>query len=536
MTSRRAGLLIPLFSCPSSRSWGIGDFRDVAVMSAWLASAGQRVFQLLPLNEMEPGQHSPYSAITAMAIDPIYIHVPAVPDFRAIGGEGSLDADDRQRLAAVRAAASVEYATVRDLKSRALDAAFAHFVEAEWRPASPRARELRKYCEAQAWWLDDYALYRAIRVREQWRPWSDWPEPLGDREPAALRNARNELATEILHGQYLQWLADGQWRASKKAANAAGVAIFGDLPFMVDGDSADVWANQRLFRLDMSLGVPPDAFSATGQDWGMPVYRWDVIAAEDFGWLRARARRCAELFDGYRLDHLVGFYRTYGRPRDGSPPSFSPAEEPDQIALGERVLEVFLASGAELIAEDLGVVPDFVRASMARLGVPGFRVARWEREWEVEGEPFKDPAAFPAQSVVTSGTHDTDTLVEWWAEASVAEREQMARVPTVAALCGANDLVEAAYIPDVRDVLIASLFAAGSDLLLMPIQDVFGWSDRINVPATVNDRNWTYRLPWPVDAFDEIADVRERRDRLRAWAVASGRLMLKDVASLPSVR
>ena len=532
MSSRRAGLLIPLFSCPTTVSWGIGDLRDAAVVSAWLASAGQRVLQLLPLNEMAPGQQSPYSAITAMAIDPIYIHVPAVPDFEALGGEGALEVDDRERLAAVRRAPRVEYATVRALKTRALDAAFARFVDVEWRQGSARARDLQQYCREQAWWLDDYALFRAIRAREDGRAWTEWPEPLKAREATALNNARQQLSNDMLHVQYLQWLADAQWHAAKGAANAAGVRIFGDLPFMVDGDSADVWANQRLFRLDSSLGVPPDAFSATGQDWGMPVYRWDVIAAEDFSWLRARARRFAELFDGYRVDHLVGFYRTYGRPHDGSAPGFTPADQPHQIALGEQVLDIFQRSGAELIAEDLGLVPDFVRASMARIGLPGFCVARWEREWQVKGHPFKDPVSFPARSVVTSGTHDTDTLAEWWAEAPREERELIARVPTVAALADGLNLAEAPYIPQVRDVLIGSLFAAGSDLVLIPIQDVFGWSDRINVPATVNDLNWTYRLPWPVDVIDGIPAVRERRDRLRSWAIASGRIKPGDLASV----
>src|SRR6185312_1751449 len=130
--------------------------------------------------------------------------------------------------------------------------------------------------------------------------------------------------------------------------------LFGDLPFMVDSDSADVWARQADFRLDASVGVPPDAFSATGQDWGMPVYRWDVMAAEDYRWLHERARRNADLYDGYRVDHLVGFYRTYGRPRDGGAPFFTPSDEAHQVALGETVLRIFGDAGAEIIAEDLG--------------------------------------------------------------------------------------------------------------------------------------------------------------------------------------
>ena len=177
---------------------------------------------------------------------------------------------------------------------------------------------------------------------------------------------------------------------------------------MVDGDSADVWARQYQFRLDASIGAPPDAFSDHGQDWGMPVYRWDGIAGEHFRWLRERSRRGADLYDGYRVDHLVGFYRTYGRPRDGGEPFFTPSVEAEQVKLGEHVLALFRDAGAEIIAEDLGTVPDFVRESMARIAVPGFKIFRWEREWHTSGQPFRDPAVYPQVSVAASGTHDTE--------------------------------------------------------------------------------------------------------------------------------
>ncbi len=271
--------------------------------------------------------------------------------------------------------------------------------------------------------------------------------------------------------------------------------LFGDLPFMVDGDSADVWARQRQFRFDATVGAPPDAFSATGQDWGVPLYDWDAIMADDFRWLRERARRNADLYDGYRIDHLVGFYRTYGRPRDGGEGFFTPWDEPAQLALGERVLDVFRGAGAEIVAEDLGTVPDAVRASLARLGIPGFRVLRWEREWHTDGQPFRDPSAYPAVSVAASGTHDTEPLIEWWETASEDERRKIAAAPTMQRLSAGVNLAEA-DASSARDVLLEALFASGSDLVLLPIQDVFGWRDRINIPATITDRNWAFRLPW----------------------------------------
>ena len=199
---------------------------------------------------------------------------------------------------------------------------------------------------------------------------------------------------------------------------------------MVALDSADVWARQPEFRLDLSLGVPPDAFSETGQDWNLPVYRWDVMERGGFEWLTSRARRYADLFDGYRVDHLVGFFRTFFR-EPGGASGFTPADEPEQVALGEHILRVFLASGATIVAEDLGVVPDFVREAMARLGVPGCKVLRWERHWQTPGHPFVDPAEYPVRSMATTGTHDTEPLVTWWRDAPAEDRAAALELPLV---------------------------------------------------------------------------------------------------------
>jgi 4-alpha-glucanotransferase len=518
---RQAGLLIPLFSCPSSSSWGIGDIGDLVPLTAWLAGAGQRALQMLPINEMAPGQQSPYSALSAMAIDPIYIRVPDVPEFAAMGGEGSLKAADRALLDALRGASTIDYAGVRRLKHAALRAAFERFSASEWSHDTGRARDLKAFISEQAWWVEDYALFRAIHASHGERPWTEWPASLQRREPADIDRARRELMPDVLFYQYLQWQATTEWHAARGQTH--GVALLGDLPFMVDGDSADVWARQYQFRLDASIGAPPDAFSTTGQNWGMPLYRWDVIAAEHFRWMHERVRRSADLFEGYRVDHLVGFYRTFAWPKDGGEPFFTPADEQTQTALGERVLSIFREFGSTIIAEDLGTVPDFVRASLARLGVPGFRVLRWERDWHVEGQPFRDPAEYPAISVATSGTHDTESMAVWWERASAAEREQIAALPTVRRIAGQGDLAGTRYTPAVRDALLETLFAAGSNLLLLPLIDAFGWSDRINEPATVGDDNWTFRLPWPSDRLHEIPEARERQEALSRWTRQYGR-------------
>ena len=269
---------------------------------------------------------------------------------------------------------------------------------------------------------------------------------------------------------------------------------------MVAEASPDVWVRPDEFMLDVSLGVPPDSFSATGQDWGLPTYRWDRIAATGFSWIRNRARRMAALYDGYRVDHLVGLYRTFGKPPVGEP-FFNPFDEPTQIGQGETILRILAEPGADIIAEDLGVVPDFVRASLSRLGVPGCKVLRWERDWHAPGHPFIDPRAYPARSAAMTGTHDTETLAGWWAIAQAEERH---------ALCvllfhtGTGDFDPSTpWSPDLHRAILSVMFASGSDDLFLPIQDVFGWFDRINTPATVGDQNWTWKLPCAADRLND---------------------------------
>ena len=494
-------------------------------MTRWLESAGQRLLQLLPINEMPPSETSPYSALSAMAIDPQFISLAALEDFDAIGGERTLEPPLRQQLDAVRVAARIDYAVVRELKQIALRRTFAHFRDTELASGTRRGAAFRAYTQEQAWWLDEYALFRALHAQQQERAWTDWPAPLRTRDENALRAARQELADDILYRQYLQWVAGDQWGTARDAAG--DVALFGDLPFMVSGDSADVWARQDEFRLDASVGVPPDAFSETGQDWGLPAYRWDVFMQRDFDWLRNRARRNADLYDGYRVDHLVGFYRTYVRPHDGGEPAFTPPDEVSQRALGERVLAVFREPGSEIIAEDLGVVPDFVRESLARLDVPGYKVFRWERQWHVPGQPFKDPVEYPASGVATSGTHDTEPMAIWWENAPADEKEAVLDIPWVRDRIAPDDrariLAEPGLPHLMREALLESLFASGASLLIVPVQDVFGWRDRINQPATIGEDNWRWRLPWPSDRLQMQPDAMAIATQLREWSRRHGR-------------
>jgi 4-alpha-glucanotransferase len=507
---------------PSANSWGIGEFSDIPRLASWLRRAGLSVLQLLPLNETARDEYSPYSPLTAMALDPQFVSLCEVEDFAAIGGDGSLNPATCRRVSHARSSDRIDYFCVRAAKEDALKHAFDRFVDAEWRVSTPRAQALQAYIARQSWWIEDYSLYRAIRASEQERECRAWPDALRRADPDALSVARTTLEREVLFYQYLQWVAEGQWQAARHAARP--LAIFGDFPFLVTGDSADVWKRQDEFLLDATVGAPPDAFSEMGQDWGLPPCNWDVMASRGDEWIRQRARRMAELFDGYRVDHLVGFYRTYVRPLAGKP-YFLPADESAQLAQGERLMRIFLESGAYVIVEDLGNVPTFVRQSIARLGLRGYRVLRWARDWDLPGKPFQDPSTYPAASVAMTGTHDTDTLAEWWESTTPEERANLASLPSIVRLSGGlPDLTTFELSEAVRDTLLEALYGSASDLLILPIQDVFGWRERINEPGTVTDRNWTFKLPWPVEQLHTEPEAVACAIRLRRWAERHSRL------------
>jgi 4-alpha-glucanotransferase len=525
MSTRCSGILIPLFSIVSRRSWGVGEFLDLPVFAEWARSAGQSFVQVLPILEIPDHETSPYSALTAMALDPIYISIGELEEFQSLGGIERFSSEDHAAVGAVQTAPRVQHHAVRALKARWLRRAHECFLHDEAGPQSARFARFDAFTQREAWWLDDYALFRALRGVHDQRAWWDWPEPLARRRPAALARAREELAVEIGYRKYVQWVAAEQWERARQAAEP--VQVFGDVPFMIAADSPDVWTEQHEFRFDATVGVPPDAFSETGQDWGLPPWRWEVMAENDFAWMRRRARRSAALFAGFRLDHLVGLYRTFIRPTDPKArPFFAPPDEPAQLGLGEKLVRIYQETGAEIIAEDLGTVPDFVRASLLRLGVPGFKVFRWERIWNMPGQPFVDPDDYGEISVATTGTHDTEALATWWETLPQEDRERVVRLPSVARYLESKDGARPApalFTPQIREAIVRAMLASGSRFTIFPMQDLFGWRDRINTPATVDEDNWSWRLPEHVDDLQTLETSRTRAALLKEWTREAGR-------------
>ena len=518
---RIAGVTVPLFSLRGPDSWGIGDIGDLPAFADLCAGVGIGLVQLLPLGEISGGDSSPYGAISAFGIDPIYVSIPLVPDLSPEAVAAAIGPDGAALLARARSSPTVDYGAARTLKRRALGAAFEAFMAGS-AGGSERARGFDAFVEEHRGWLADYALYRALKEAHEGSPWTAWDAPIRRRLPEALDRARADLAVAIRHQEYLQWIAHEQWAGARAALRARGVRIMGDLPFMVGRDSADVWASASDFVAGRSVGVPPDEFNDEGQDWDLPPYDWTKMAADGFAWLRRRSRYAASLYDLFRIDHVVGFYRTYWRRSDArldargklAPGRFDPEGEAAQLAHGEAVLgaivEAAAEDGARVIGEDLGVIPPFVRTSLARLGVPGYKVLVWEKDDGV----FRDPAGYPALSVACFGTHDTDPVRVWWESRSNAERDAVARLP---ALAKHRAELGARFTPAVHRALTELLAGAGSEIVLFLVQDVLAGAERINTPATVGPQNCSYRLPAPPAAI--AADPR--------WAPALG--MLREV-------
>jgi 4-alpha-glucanotransferase len=513
--SRVAGCTIPLFSIRSERDWGIGEIADLPLCAAWLERAGVGLVQLLPPYELAAGETSPYGARTSFGLDPIYLAVDQVEDLDRASIAAALGPAGERELTRVRAAASVDYGAVRALKSRVLHVAFERFFAEHWTKGTTRAKVFRAFVEREASWCEDLALYVALRDAHGGYGWETWPHGERTRERHSLAAARERLQRAVLEHQYLQWCAHVQWDRARGELRGLGIELMGDVPFIVGGESADVWGNASQFRQDVSLGAPPDAFSPDGQDWGLPAYDWAAMDEEDLAWHRARTRHAARLYDRFRLDHVVGYFRQWVRPRTEAgrgPGVFDPTGEAAQKARGARVLEVILAEArpAQVIAEDLGVIPPFVRATMKELGLPGYRVLPWEQD----EKGFREPAAFPKTSVASWSTHDTAPITSWWDELPAKDRAGLSEIADVG-----EGMTDDARLAALTDTLLAS----GSDLTLMLVQELLGDGTRINTPGTVGGSNWTYRLPRTIEALMADGDVAVRFERIRRIARDTGR-------------
>jgi 4-alpha-glucanotransferase len=523
MPNRTAGVVVPLFSLRTRDDWGIGEILDLPKCAAWVRRAGHRLLQILPPYELAAGETSPYGARTAFGLDPIYISIGAVEDLDRGATEEALGADGRRDLDEARRTIGVNYAAARKAKARALHAAFERFHAREWTKGTARAAELARWIERERDWAEDLALYVALRDEHGSWGWEQWPGEERNKVPSVMLRARERLATPILEHHYLQWIAHQQWMRARAEMGKLGVELMGDLPFIVGHESADVWSRAWQFRRDVSLGAPPDGFAPEGQDWGLPAYDWERMREDDLKWIRARTRHAARLYDRFRLDHVVGYFRMFVK-RKGERGFFDPEGEAAQQKHGEAVMRVMIEEAkrgnghvAQVIAEDLGVIPPFVRETLKELGVPGYKVIPWEKD-EEPGKPeaatFRDPARFAPTSVATWSTHDTAPVTAWWDDFTSSEKDQLDKMAGLAKTASADDRVYA---------LLGMLFRSGSALTLTLIQELLGERTRINTPGVVGPQNWSYRLPRPIEDLEADPQVNARFERVRALVTQADR-------------
>jgi 4-alpha-glucanotransferase len=492
---RQAGILLHLTSLPGP--FGVGDLGPEADRFLdWAASAGQTLWQVLPLGPTGAGG-APYGAASAFAGNPLLISPELLlRDGLLVPSDfGDLPAFHRER---------VEFAAAAAWKEKLLRLSWRRFSSS----ADGGGREdLEAFCSApeQAAWLRDWALFAALRTRFGERPWPSWDRDIRLRRKAALRLVSRELADETAYQTYLQWLFFQQWDRLKRGANGRGISIMGDIPIYVSLDSADVWAHPDIFTLDAEglptavSGVPPDYFSATGQLWGNPLYRWGRLEKRGYDWWIARIRANLRTCDLLRIDHFRAFAAYWS----------VPASEKTAMngkwlpGPGRRLFDAVRAALGELpiVAEDLGVITDDVRDLLAALGIPGMKVLQFAF-YEPDSEYL--PHRHVENAVVYTGTHDNDTARGWYAALKPEERE---RVWDYLGSDGREihwDLIRAAYASVARRAIV-------------PMQDVLGLSSeaRMNTPAEPAG-NWSWRAAdWGFRAEDAA--------RLKRMAVLTGR-------------
>jgi 4-alpha-glucanotransferase len=491
---RAAGILLHPTSLPSRG--GIGDFGPAAYRFVdFLASARQAVWQVLPLGPVGYG-NSPYSSTSAFAGNPLLISLERLADHGWI---------DRSKIEGLSTSSGpVEYEKVFAQKMPLLFEAGRTFTSSA---SGDRLHRFESFCNDNGWWLDDFVLFDALRARQKLETWNRWPHALAAREPAALRQASKELADDMRIRRALQFAFHEQWRALRKYCSERAIRVVGDVAIFVNHDSADVWMHRELFRLNDELepevvaGVPPDFFSKTGQRWGNPLYRWDVMRERGYEWWIHRLRWATQHCDYIRLDHFRGFDQFWEIPAaDDTAVNGRWVDGPrdDLFAALRQAL-----GGLPFFAEDLGYITPEVHALRERLQIPGMCVLQFG--FGDEGAHMYLPHR-AAGKVIYTGTHDNDTVVGWW-KSGAAEHE---RRNAEAYIGRCEDGIHWAFIRAAQ--------SSPGCLSVIPMQDVLGLSSdaRMNTPSLYGG-NWRWR-------FDEYQLKGELATKLALLAEVSDRL------------
>lgn len=480
---RSGGILLPIFALPSP--YGVGTMgAEARKFVDFLQSAGQRYWQILPVCPTSFGD-SPYQSFSTSAGNPYFI------DLDQLKMDGLLTDEDLAGIEWDNGDNRVDYGRLYAQRYPVLRKAFERFVR-------DPAEDFMGFCGYHDW-LEDYALFMALKDANGGRPWQEWPEPLRRREPQAIAEAKQTYSADMAFWKFLQYLFYRQWWDLKRYANDRGVSIIGDVPIYVSGDSVDVWANPGQFQLDEDLrptevaGCPPDAFSADGQLWGNPLFDWDKMEREGYNWWVKRIAHQASIYDVLRIDHFRGFEAYFAIPY-GAPNAREGQWRPGPgMKLFHKINEA--VGKMPIIAEDLGFLTDGVRQLLADSGYPGMKVLEFAFDSREDSDYL--PHNYPKNCVVYTGTHDNSTIMGWF---DSAKAEDVAL---------AVDYLKLTEEEGYNWGMMRGAWASVGDLAVVQMQDVLGLGDeaRMNTPSTVG-ANWQWRME--PGAYDEALAAKLR--------------------------
>lgn len=473
MLKRGAGILMPISSLPAP--YGIGTFGKSAYEFAdSLKRARQSYWQVLPLGPTSYGD-SPYQSFSAFAGNPYFI------DLDALLEEELLTKEEIDACYWLDSEEEVKYDAVYYYRFPLLKKAYERSRHGE-------TEEYRAFCAKNSHWLDDYALYMALKGHFGNKEWMKWEEPIRLRKPEAVKRYEELLREEIGYWKFLQFKFYEQWEQLKNYVNGLGISIIGDIPIYVALDSADVWTHPELFQLDPDTltplrvaGVPPDAFSDDGQLWGNPLYDWDKIEETGFAWWKDRMRASARLYDVVRIDHFIGVVQYYSIPYGAEDGKTGEWKQGPGKKLTDAINEA--AGDAKIIAEDLGIFCPAVKELLRETGYPGMKII----EFAFSGDRFNEhlPHCYEPNSVVYGGTHDNETLVGYFKP----EARQWWELQYIA------DYLGAAHHKEVPDKVFRAAYGSVASVAVFQMQDVLGLGNeaRMNTPGTVGG-NWKWRM------------------------------------------
>ena len=480
---RKSGILLPVASLPSR--YGIGCFsKEAYEFIDRLKEAGQSYWQILPLGPTGYGD-SPYQSFSTFAGNPYFIDPEDLIARGWITREScdSYDFGDNEQ--------DIDYEKIYLSRFRMLREAYENSNIAE-------DADFQDFIQKNAYWLDDYALYMAVKDSFDSLSWVEWDEEIMLREPEAMESYKEELADEIEFYQFQQYMFYTQWSKLKAYANENGIKIIGDIPIYVAFDSSDAWANPELFQFDEECmptavaGCPPDAFAATGQLWGNPLYRWDYHKETDYEWWMKRLEASFRLYDVVRIDHFRGFDEYYSIPYGDKTAENGVWKQGPGYDIF-RVMKEKLGE-KEVIAEDLGYLTDTVIELVKKSGYPGMKILQFAFDSREAGDYH--PYTYIQNSVVYTGTHDNDTVMGWYNALEGQDKEE----------CNQYLNLEKCDKEDLNWEFIRAAMASVADLAVFPLQDVLGLGSeaRINVPSTLGT-NWKWRMKRE-DFTEEIAE------------------------------